>query len=117
MNGSTSALDAHIIRLRTVYAERRDVMLSALDRHLPEGCEWTRPEGGLFLWVRLPAAIDTMDLLRACARRKVAFVPGHPFWVGPAVRSTLRLNFSNSTAERIEEGVRRLGLTMKAAFG
>ena len=112
-----AALDAHIIRLRTVYAERRDVMLSALDRHLPEGCEWTRPEGGLFLWLRLPDKIDTMELLRASARRKVAFVPGQPFWVGQAVRSTLRLNFSNSTPERIEEGVCRLGLTIKAALG
>jgi 2-aminoadipate transaminase len=58
-----------------------------------------------------------MELLRASARRKVAFVPGLPFWVGQAVRSTLRLNFSNSTPERIEEGVRRLGLTIKAALG
>jgi 2-aminoadipate transaminase len=113
----TSVLDAHIVRLRTVYARRRDVMLAALARHLPAGCEWTQPEGGLFLWVRLPDAIDTMDLLRASARQKVAFVPGQPFWIGPAVRNTLRLNFSNSTEARIEEGVRRLGLTIKAALG
>jgi 2-aminoadipate transaminase len=113
----TTALDAHLVRLRTVYARRRDVMLSALDRHLPDGCEWTRPEGGLFLWVRLPGEIDTMELLRASARRKVAFVPGQPFWVGPPVRNTLRLNFSNSTEARIEEGVRRLALTIKAALG
>ena len=112
----TAALDAQIIRLRTTYARRRDVMLAALERHLPAGCEWTRPEGGLFLWVRLPGKIDTMELLRACTRRKVAFVPGQPFWVGRAVRSTLRLNFSNSTETRIEEGVRRLGLTIKTAL-
>jgi 2-aminoadipate transaminase len=113
----TATLDAHIVRLRTVYGQRRDVMLAALERHLPDGCEWTRPEGGLFLWVRLPGKLDSMELLRASARRKVAFVPGQPFWVGPPVRNTLRLNFSNSTEARIEEGVRRLGLTIKTAVG
>jgi 2-aminoadipate transaminase len=113
----TATLDAHVVHLRTVYAQRRDVMLAALDRYLPDGCEWTRPDGGLFLWVRLPRKIDTWELLRTSARRKVAFVPGQPFWVGPAVRNTLRLNFSNSTPARIEEGVRRLGLTIKAALG
>lgn len=113
----TAALEAHLVRLRAVYVQRRDVMLAALEKNLPDGCEWTRPEGGLFLWVRLPERIDSMELLRASMRRKVAFVPGQPFWVGPPVRNTLRLNFSNSTPARIEEGVRRLGLTIKAALG
>jgi 2-aminoadipate transaminase len=84
-------------------------MLDALGRHLPAGCEWTRPDGGLFLWVRLPPALDAADLMKAAARLNVAFVPGEPFWVGSPARNTLRLNFSNATEERIEEGVRRLG--------
>jgi len=84
-------------------------MLDALERHLPAGCSWTRPDGGLFLWVRLPPFLDATKLLAVAAARNVAFVPGEPFWVGSPARNTLRLNFSNATAERIEEGIRRLG--------
>jgi 2-aminoadipate transaminase len=102
-------LDAHVGRLRATYGRRRDAMLGALTRHLPAGCRWTKPDGGLFLWVELPPAIDTTELLQAALRQKVAFVPGEPFWVGEPVQNTLRLNFSNADEERIEEGVRRLG--------
>lgn len=109
--------ESHLRRLRLAYAGRRDAMLDALNRHLPEGCTWTRPEGGLFLWVRLPEAIDTVGLLQAAMKRKVAFVPGEPFWVGNPVRNTLRLNFSNADEERIEKGVRALGDVIKAALG
>lgn len=110
------ALVAHIETLRSVYARRRDVMLAALTRHLPPGCAWTRPEGGLFLWVTLPAVIDTTELLRTAAREKIAFVPGAPFWVGEPVRNTLRLNFSNATEARIEEGLDRLGAVIRGAL-
>ena len=103
------AVEGHIIRLRAAYAARRAAMLDALERHLPAGCSWTRPDGGLFLWVRLPPFLDATKLLAVAAARNVAFVPGEPFWVGSPARNTLRLNFSNATAERIEEGIRRLG--------
>jgi 2-aminoadipate transaminase len=109
-------LDAHIGQLCTAYRSRRDVMLDALARHLPDGCTWTRPEGGMFLWVRLPESFDTLELLRAAAARKVAFVPGESFWVGTPVRHTLRLNFSHATEARIGEGVHRLGEIIKAAM-
>jgi len=102
------ALPEHVEKLRAAYGSRRDSMLSALERHLPPECGWTRPDGGLFLWVQVPARIDAAGLLREAMRLKVAFVPGEPFWVGPAARNTLRLNFSNATEEAIEEGVRRL---------
>jgi 2-aminoadipate transaminase len=103
------ALESHIGRLSAAYARRRLAMLQALERHLPEGCEWTRPEGGLFIWVRLALSLDTAELLKTAAARKVVFVPGEPFWVGAPARNTLRLNFSNASEEQIEEGVRRLG--------
>jgi 2-aminoadipate transaminase len=103
------AVEGHIVRLRAAYAARRAAMLDALERHLPAGCSWTRPDGGLFLWVRLPPFLDATKLLAVAAARNVAFVPGEPFWVGSPARNTLRLNFSNATAERIEEGIRRLG--------
>lgn len=107
-------LDAHVENLRNVYRRRRDVMLTALERELPTGCTWTRPDGGLFLWVTLPSAIDATDLLQAAARAKIAFVPGAPFWVGEPVRNSLRLNFSNATEARIEEGIARLGRVLCA---
>lgn len=106
-------LEAHLTRLRSVYRERRNVMVAALRRWLPEGCEWTQPEGGLFLWVRLPGGADASELLPRALARKVAFVPGAPFWIGQADASTLRLNFSNANPERIEEGIRRLGEALR----
>jgi 2-aminoadipate transaminase len=106
-------LDAHVATLRSVYARRRDVMLAALARELPAGCTWTRPSGGLFLWVTLPAHFDTTELLAVAAREKIAFVPGAPFWVGEPVRNTLRLNFSNATEDRINEGLARLGSVVR----
>ena len=110
-------LAAHVAQLCTAYRRRRDVMLAALERCLPAGCTWTRPEGGMFLWVRLPESCDTLELLRAATEHNVAFVPGESFWVGPPVRHTLRLNFSNATEARIEEGIRRLGEVTKASIG
>ena len=106
-------LDAHVATLCSVYAQRRDVMLAALARELPAGCTWTRPSGGLFLWVTLPAHFDTTELLAVAAREKIAFVPGAPFWVGEPVRNTLRLNFSNATEARINEGLARLGRVVR----
>jgi 2-aminoadipate transaminase len=103
------ALDSHLGLLRSVYSRRRDAMLASLRRHMPEGCGWTEPEGGLFLWVRLPERIDAAKLLAVCISQKVAFVPGEPFWTGTPMRNTLRLNFSNASEERIEEGISRLG--------
>jgi 2-aminoadipate transaminase len=112
--GQRGVLDAHVATLREVYRRRRDVMLAGLSRELPAGCSWTKPAGGLFLWVTLPPAIDTTELLRLAAREKIAFVPGAPFWVGEAVRNTLRLNFSNASEARIDEGLARLGKTLRS---
>lgn len=100
---------AHLDRLRAIYKERMDTMLAGLERHFPPGTRWTRPEGGLFIWVRLPGELRALELLEAALARKVAFVPGAPFYVGAPDESTLRLNFSNSSPERIEEGMARLG--------
>lgn len=117
MLGDAAAMAAHLARLRATYASRRDTMLAALERHFPEGSTWHRPDGGLFLWVCVPAGLDTARLLPAATAQNVAYVPGEPFWVGPAVRHTLRLNFSNSPEDRIEEGIRRLGRVFQAAPG
>jgi len=108
-------LDAHVRRLRATYAARRDAMLAALARHLPDGCRWSRPEGGMFLWVTLPPAVDTVELLREASREGIAFVPGAPFTVREGgARNTMRLNFSNAGEPRIEAGIARLGRVVRA---
>ncbi|MFF7647955.1 aminotransferase class I/II-fold pyridoxal phosphate-dependent enzyme [Streptomyces canus] len=102
-------LDAHVRRVARVYGERRDAMLAGLAEALPEGSTWTRPEGGMFLWARLPSSYDTTALLPQVVARDVAYVPGAPFYVGEPDRSTLRLCFVTQTPQEIGEGLRRLG--------
>ncbi len=110
------AVEAHVKTMLPVYARRRDVMLRSLADFMPEGCSWTKPDGGLFLWARVPEGIDTQDLLERAASAKVAFVPGAPFWVNRDVRNTMRLNFSNAGDEMIVEGIRRLGDLVEGAL-
>lgn len=102
-------LDRHVRRIREIYGERRNAMLAALERHMPPEVEWTHPEGGLFLWVTLPAGFDSREVLAEAIQEKVAFVPGVSFFPNGGGERTLRLNFSYCTPEVIEEGVRRLG--------
>nr|WBO79591.1 PLP-dependent aminotransferase family protein [Streptomyces sp. SBE_14.2] len=102
-------LDAHVARVARVYGERRDAMLAGLADALPPGSTWNRPEGGMFLWARLPDTYDTAELLARVVRQDVAYVPGAPFYAGDPDRSTLRLCFVTETPERIGEGLERLG--------
>jgi 2-aminoadipate transaminase len=107
-------MDEHVRVIRRVYGERRDVMLAALERYFPEGCSWTHPEGGLFLWARVPEWIDTAELLKEAVQFRVAYVPGFAFYAEPGHgRNTMRLNFSNAQPAQIEEGIRRLGDLLK----
>ncbi|MER7489824.1 PLP-dependent aminotransferase family protein [Streptomyces sp. NPDC126497] len=101
-------LDAHVRRVSAVYGERRDAMLAGLPAALPEGSTWTRPEGGMFLWARLPDPYDTTALLPAVVRHDVAYVPGAPFHADDPDRATLRLCFVTQTPDEIAEGLRRL---------
>ncbi|MFJ3509650.1 aminotransferase-like domain-containing protein [Streptomyces luteogriseus] len=102
-------LDAHVARVARVYRDRRDAMLSGLAGALPEGSVWNRPEGGMFLWARLPEPYDTTALLPRVVRQNVAYVPGAPFYAGTPDRTTLRLCFVTRTPQEIGEGLRRLG--------
>jgi 2-aminoadipate transaminase len=92
-----------------IYRARRDAMLDALERHFPEQAEWTHPEGGLFVWATLPSYIDTTDLLAKALRENVAFVPGRAAYVDGRGAASMRLNFSASPEEELEEGIRRIG--------
>lgn len=109
-------LDEHVRKLREVYRERRDVMLAALAEHMPEEVTWTRPQGGLFLWLRLPPGMDSQELFNAAVAHKVAFVPGHSFFteMNDNARRYCRLNFSSAQPDLIYEGVRRLGEVLRA---
>jgi 2-aminoadipate transaminase len=108
-------LDEHVKRMRPVYRARRDAMLAALDEFFPRECQWTRPQGGLFLWVTLPDGSDADKLLEQALQENVAFVPGGCFFAndGKAGKRHLRLNFSNEQPERIREGIRRLGVAVE----
>ena len=102
-------LDRHVARIREFYGQRRNVMLEALGRSMPAGVRWTRPQGGLFLWVTLPEGLDSASLLQDALAERVAFVPGHGFFPNGGGERTLRLNFSYCGPDQIEEGIRRLG--------
>ncbi|MBV8468159.1 MAG: PLP-dependent aminotransferase family protein [Burkholderiales bacterium] len=95
----------HISRLRNFYHQKRDIMAKALDRHFHDLADWTVPPGGLFFWLTLKSKIDSYALLEPALERKVAFMPGKPFYATSRVSSDMRLNFSHASAEKIDEGV------------
>ena len=106
-------LDQHIQKINTIYRERRDVMLDSLTENMPDGVRWTHPHGGLFLWVTLPTQLNSIELFKDAIQQKVAFVPGKSFYPYSGGENTMRLNFSNATPERINEGISRLGVVIK----
>ena len=99
----------YVDSLNEIHRCRRDAMLDALAEFFPPQAEWTRPAGGLFVWVTLPDFIDTTDLLARALRDNVAFVPGEGAFLDGRGRSSMRLNFSGSDEDTIREGVRRIG--------
>ncbi|MER5299130.1 PLP-dependent aminotransferase family protein [Streptomyces lasiicapitis] len=101
-------LDAHVARVAGEYRERRDAMLAGLPGALPAGSTWNRPEGGMFLWARLPVGYDATASLPAVVAQDVAYVPGAPFYGGAPEAETLRLCFVTQTPDEIAEGLRRL---------
>lgn len=107
-------IDTAIERIRDLYRRRRDAMIAALEREMPAGVRFTRPEGGLFVWVELPEAADARRLLAGCLEREVAFVPGDCFFPAGGHENTLRLNFSNMPEERIAEGIARMAEALRA---
>lgn len=107
----------HVRHIREVYKERRDVMLEAMQTYFPEGVKWTRPQGGLFLWVTLPEHVDTNELLKKAVEEKVAFVPGTAFYPYEGGKNSMRLNFSYAQPEIIVEGIKRLARVISQEFG
>jgi DNA-binding transcriptional MocR family regulator len=110
-----AAYDGQVARARTLYAGRRAAMLRALEAHMPPGVTWTKPEGGLFIWVTLPERYDGSALLRRAVEEfNVAFVPGSAFFTGGQGHNTIRLSYSLPSEDKIAEGVARLGRLLAA---
>lgn len=105
MNGE---LPNHLERLKQSYGERLNCISAALQRDLPTAT-FQVPEGGMFIWVNLPQGMDSYELFEEAIKQRVAFVPGKAFYTDETKRSGMRLNFTNSGNERIEEGIKRLG--------
>lgn len=103
-------LDEHIKKLVSVYREKRDRMLFVLDKYMSkiDGLRWTRPDGGLFLWMTLPEGMDANTMFDKAVENKVAYVVGSAFHYDGGCKNTMRLNFSYPTMEEIDEGIRRL---------
>jgi 2-aminoadipate transaminase len=106
-------LDTHVPQTCALYREQCDAMLAALKQHMPAGVAWNAPEGGMFLWVQLPAHIDSMKLLDVAVANNVAFVPGAPFYANDVVANTLRLSFVTVSKEKIAQGVEILARVIK----
>jgi 2-aminoadipate transaminase len=111
-------LETHIPKIRALYRDQCAAMLASLEQHMPAGVEWNRPEGGMFVWVKLPKHgdkhIDTMKLLEQSIEQHVAFVPGGPFFANEAEHNTLRLSFVTVPPAKIDEGVAKLGALIRA---
>ncbi|QKV17280.1 PLP-dependent aminotransferase family protein [Oricola thermophila] len=113
-----SCFHEQVERIRAVYAARRDRMLRALEREMPAQVQWTRPEGGMFVWLTLPEGLDGAALLaRSVEWERVAFVPGRAFFPDGSGANTLRLSFSCAPGDMIDEGIRRLAGLVREAVG
>lgn len=109
-------LEQHVPSIRARYRAQRDAMAEALRAHLPAGCEWQAPSGGMFFWVRLPEGLDAMALLPQAVDAGIAFVPGAAFYAQTPDPRTLRLSFVTLTPAQIGEGVAILGRVLREAL-
>jgi GntR family transcriptional regulator / MocR family aminotransferase len=108
---------AHTRQVSRIYHKRRDAMVAALEKYCPPQAQWNIPKGGFFIWVRLPDGISIRELYLAAIGAGVAFAPGPMFFPGEPAYPAFRLSFSQRTEEQIDEGIRRLGKVLFAAFG
>jgi len=106
-------MPAKLKEIAKLYRVKRDAMLGALNRHMPRGVKWTKPQGGLFLWISLPEHLDTTELFKTAIEHKVAYVTGADFHCVGSGKHTMRVNFSYPTVEQIEEGIKRLAQMFK----
>lgn len=105
---TTNEYEAHVEKIIALYKTQADAMLAAMEKYFPTYVKYTKPEGGMFVWVTLPEGVNALDKFSEAMEKKVAFVPGNPFYTDKESVNTLRLNYTNATPEIIEEGIKRL---------
>lgn len=109
-------LNDQIERVMVQYKRRKELMLEAMDDFFPDKCNYTRPQGGMFIWVELPDSINARDILLDAVKEKVAFIPGGGFFANSKKENTIRLNYSTMPDDRIREGIQRLGNVLTRAL-
>jgi 2-aminoadipate transaminase len=114
--GRAGHLDRQVAASRELYARRAALTTRALAAHMPEGTTWTTPHGGFYVWLTAPEGVDTVALSAAARERKVAYVPGRPFYPGDAGAAQIRLSYSRVADHLIDEGVRRIGDVLRTAM-
>jgi 2-aminoadipate transaminase len=114
--GRAGHLERQIAASRALYSRRAELTVQALAAHMPEGTSWTTPRGGFYVWVTAPDGVDTVALSAAARDRKVAYVPGRPFYPGDAGAAQIRLAYSRVADHLIDEGIRRIGGVLKTAL-
>ena len=105
---TTNEYEAHVEKIIALYKTQADAMLDAMEKYFPPYVKYTKPEGGMFVWVTLPEGVNALDKFSEAMEKKVAFVPGNPFYTDKESVNTLRLNYTNATPEIIDEGIKRL---------
>ena len=111
--GKRGLMEEQNERSRVLYQRRCDLLMGALDEHVPDGVDWTRPRGGFFTWLTLPPQADTVQLAAKAMDAGVAFVPGAPFFPDARGRNNIRLAFSRVQDEEIPEGAARIGRLLR----
>jgi 2-aminoadipate transaminase len=114
--GRAGHLERQIVASRALYARRAELMTGALAAHMPDGTTWTTPRGGFYVWLTAPDGADTVALSAAARDRKVAYVPGRPFYPGDAGAAQIRLAYSRVADHLIDEGIRRIGEVLKTGL-
>jgi 2-aminoadipate transaminase len=114
--GRSGQMERQVVSSRALYARRADLTAQALARHMPDGTTWTTPQGGFYIWITAPEAVDTVALSAAARAQKVAYVPGRPFYPGDDGHSQIRLSYSRVADDVIDEGIRRIGGVLKKAL-
>ncbi|HET7245878.1 MAG TPA: PLP-dependent aminotransferase family protein [Streptosporangiaceae bacterium] len=114
--GRAGHLDRQLVASRALYARRAELVTQALAAHMPDGTTWTTPHGGFYVWLTAPGGVDTVALSAAARVRKVAYVPGRPFYPGDAGATQIRLAYSRVADHLIDEGIRRIGEVLKTGL-
>jgi 2-aminoadipate transaminase len=114
--GRTGQMEVQVVSSRALYARRAALTADALSRHMPDGTTWTTPQGGFYVWLTAPDGLDTVALSAAARARKVAYVPGRPFYPDDDGHAQIRISYSRVADELIDEGIRRIGAVLKTAL-